>query len=494
MVVIPSTVNNLPVATIGDSAFQNSVATSVMIPDGVTNIGDFAFSGCSGLTSVTIPNSVTNIGESAFSGCTSLTGISVDAQNADYSSLNGVLFDKQQTTLIQYPSGQSGSYTIPDSVTIIGDGAFSECYRLTRVTIPDSVTSIGDGAFSECYNLNSVTIPDGVTNIGDYAFSGCSGLTSVTIPNSVISIGIDPFFYCLDLVSIIVDADNPSYSSVAGVLFNKSQTVLIVYPDHCGESYTIPGSVTNIADDAFCTSTLFNVTIPNGVVSIGDQAFADCYWLTTAEIPNSVTSIGDSAFEGCALANVVIPDSVRNMGFDTFANCSELSEVTIGSGVTNIEGFDFSSCGSLTNMTVPANVTAIGDYAFEYCGNLGRVYFPGNAPTADCTVFQGDNVTVYYLPGTMGWGATFACVPTALWYQPNPMISGGGSGFGVTTNGFGFTISWATNLSVIVQATTNLANPVWTPLATNPLVNGTNYFSDPLWTNYPGRFYRITAP
>jgi hypothetical protein len=119
----------------------------------------------------------------------------------------------------------------------------------------------------------------------------------------------------------------------------------------------------------------------------------------------------------------------------------------------------------------------------------------GQPGSADSTVFYGESSgTVYDLPGTTGWGATFGGWPTAEWYQPKPTILGNGYGLGVHSNSFGFTISWATNISVVVQATTNLANPVWTPLATNPLVGGTNYFSDPKWTNYPRRFYRITTP
>jgi hypothetical protein len=117
----------------------------------------------------------------------------------------------------------------------------------------------------------------------------------------------------------------------------------------------------------------------------------------------------------------------------------------------------------------------------------------GQPGSADNTVFYGESGTAYYLPGTTGWGATFGGWPTAGWYQPKPTILGSGYGLGVRSNSFGFTISWATNLSIIVQATTNLANPVWTPLATNPLVGGTNYFSDPKWTNYPGRFYRVRS-
>ncbi|HUZ06921.1 MAG TPA: hypothetical protein VMV89_05470, partial [Candidatus Paceibacterota bacterium] len=150
----------------------------------------------------------------------------------------------------------------------------------------------------------------------------------------------------------------------------------------------------------------------------------------------------------------------------------------------------------------PNSVTNIGNYAFSGCNSLTRVYFTGNAPspTNDSTVFSGDPsgypdpATVYYLPGTTGWSAIFDGLPTAPWFLPNPQILNHSASFGVQPGGFGFTISWATNVSVVVEAATNLANPVWIPVSTNTLTGGTNYFSDPQWTNYPNRFYRLRSP
>ena len=159
----------------------------------------------------------------------------------------------------------------------------------------------------------------------------------------------------------------------------------------------------------------------------------------------------------------------------------------------------FQYCDNLTSLTVPNSVTSIGSNAFSSCSHLTSAYFQGNAPSvnggagsADTTVFAGESGTAYYVPGTMGWGATFGSWPTAGWYQPQPQILGSASGPGVTSNGFNFTISWATNASVVVLASTDLI--IWTPVSTNPLVNGVYAFSDPAYTNYPNRFYRVRSP
>ena len=195
------------VTSIGISAFSRCHnLTSVTIPNSVTSIGVAAFSLCSSLTSVTIPNSVISIGDSTFYGCKSLTSINVDVNNPNYCSIDGVLFDKNQTTLIKYPRGKQGaSYIIPNSVTSIGDSAFRDCCALSSITIPNSVTSIGNSAFSGCDALTSVTIPDSVTSIGEYAFKGCDALTSVTIPDSVTSIGNSAFYGCDALTSVTIE-------------------------------------------------------------------------------------------------------------------------------------------------------------------------------------------------------------------------------------------------------------------------------------------------
>jgi hypothetical protein len=486
---IPNAVTN-----VAEYAFWDSKLTDVTIPNSVTSLGNFAFGNSWSLASVTIPDSVTNIGSQAFSSCRSLGAITVSPDNSAYSSVAGVLLNKSQTTLLQYPAGQAGDYLIPGSVSNIGEFAFYLCDNLTSVTIPDGVTNIGNYAFEDCYSLSSVAIGTNVASIGEYAFWDCD-LTSVTIPNSVTSIGDCAFGACWPLTAITVSTDNPSYCSVSGVLFNRDMTSLLQYPPrNAATSYAIPNTVNNIGDDAFdsCES-LTNVTIPSGVTNIGDGAFFYCIHLAGITIPNTVTSIGDSAFSYCSsLRSITIPDSVASIGERAFM-LSGLVSVTIPNSITSIGEYAFWD-SDLASVTIPGSVASIGNEAFDICASLTSVYCLGNAPTANSTVFAGDTkATAYYLPGTAGWASTFGGIPTAPWFLPTPQILNNGS-MGVQSNAFGFTISWATNLSVIIEASTNLANPVWTPLATNPLASGTDYFRDPQWTNFPNRYYRVKSP
>jgi hypothetical protein len=284
---------------------------------------------------------------------------------------------------------------------------------------------------------------------------------------------------------------------------NVDNTITITGYTGSGGNVVIPSStngypVTTIGAEAFFNKTnLTGVTIPNTVTSFGEFAFCDCSGLTSVAIPNSVTNIGGEAFEYCSnLTSVTIGNSL--IGDHEFAFCNGLTYVTIPNSVTIIGTYAFYHCSGLTNVTIGNSVTNIGSYAFWNCTNLHQAVFQGNAPSvnggdgsADDTVFYLDSGTAYFLPSTAGWSDTFGGWPTAVWYQPQPQILGVGYGFGVQSNGFRFTISWATNTAVVAEASTNLLD--WTPVSTNTLVNGTNAFGDSTWTNYPQRFYRVRS-
>ena len=276
--IIKSVTIEKEVTSIGDYAFAYCYSlTSVTFGENsqLTTIGEETFFACTSLTSIEIPASVTCIGESAFYCCTSLTAINVDEDNTEYKSIDGNLYSKDGKTLILYLIGKTDtSFKIPNSVTSIGDYAFSRCYNLTSIDIPDSVTSIGACAFDQCTSLTSIVIPDSVTTIGSYLFDGCTSLTSVTF----------------------------------------------------GEN----SQLTTIGEGAFLScENLTSIDIPDNVKSIGDSAFVECYSLTSVRFGENsrLTSIGDYAFAGCSLTSIVIPDSVTTIGSRAFYGCTSLTDV-----------------------------------------------------------------------------------------------------------------------------------------------------------------------
>ena len=345
-----------------------NVIENVMIENGITSIGSYAFKGCSSLESIIIPSSVTSIGSSVFFGCSSLKSINI---SSSVTSIGSDVF---------YGCSSLESITIPSSVTRIGSSAFEGCSSLESIEIPESVTSIGSGAFSGCSNLESINIPSSVTSIEYSAFEGCSSLESITILSNVTSIGGSAFEGCSSLESINVDINNKKYVSEDGILFNKEKTEIINYPAGKKDiqEYVIPSNVTTIRGSAFegCSS-LESINIPEGLTSIGWSAFERCSSLKSINIPESVTSIGGSAFEGCSsLKSISIPSSVTSIENSAFEGCSSLESITIPSNVTSIEGQAFYRCSSLKSIEIPESVTSIGYNAFRECSSLKDITIP----------------------------------------------------------------------------------------------------------------------
>ncbi len=251
-----------------------------------------------------------------------------------------------------------------------------------------------------------------------------------------------------------------------------------------------------IRDKAFLQHrTITGITIPEGVTGIGNKAFYHCTGLRSVTIPGSAGSLGGWLFCSCFnLASATIGNGVTRIGYWEFFWCTSLTEVKIPDSVTSILDGAFYHCSSLTSVTVGQNVARIGPSAFTECGSLTGVFFKGDAPLADASVFAGaTNATVYYLPGTAGWGPTFYGRPTAPWQLANPLILNNGPGAGAQAKASSFAISWATNKTVVIEATIDLVHPVWIPVGTNTLTGGSSYFKDPEGTKYPSRFYRIRS-
>ena len=396
--VIPNSVTS-----IGDDAFFGcSGLSSVTIPNSVTSIGGGAFFGCSGLTSLTIPSSVTSIGDGAFYGCSGLTSLTIP---------NSVTSIGRDAFIVC--SGLT-SLTIPNSVTSIGNNAFSFCSGLTAITVAS-----GNPTYDSRNNCNTIietatntlivgcqntVIPNSVTSIGDYAFSGCSGLTSVTIPNSVTSIGYAAFIGCSGLTAITVASGNPTYDSRnnCNAIIETATSTLIA---GC-QNTVIPNSVASIKTGAFegC-SGLTSVTIPNSVTRIGEYTFSYCSGLTaitvasgnpTYDSRNNCNAIIETAnntlIAGCQ--NTVIPNSVTSIGYAAFYGCSGLTSITIPNSVDSIGDYAFRFCEGLTSVTIGNSVTSIGERAFESCSNLAEVTCLATAPSS------------------LGWGAFGDCHPS----------------------------------------------------------------------------------
>jgi hypothetical protein len=347
----------------------------------------------------------------------------VGSGNAYYSDRDGVLFNKDQTLLIQYPISRAGSYVIPDTVAVIGHAAFYNSRDLTGVIPGSGVTTIRESAFEWCTSLTGIHLPASVTTIEDFAFYHCDGILSFT-----------------------VSAGNGFFSDRDGVLFDKDQSTLILFP--AGR----PG----------------NYIIPDSVATIGDYAFFNCDGLSSLDIPDSVTTIGNRAFYDLdGVTRLAIPDSVTSIGERAFNSCSSLATVIIG-----------------------RNVATIGDQAFWWCYELTRVHFTGDAPDSSALQFYGSNqATVYYLPDTSGWGSTFAGRPTVLW---NPHISEllpSPDG-----NGLAFVVTGTADIPVAVEAAADPLADAWMRLTTTTLTGGMHQFHDAAAADYPTRVYRIAAP
>ena len=342
---------------ISNSLFNGCTSLSdINIPASVTEIDGSAFGSCTSLTSIDIPANVTNIVEYAFDGCKNLASINVDDKNTTYSSVDGVLYNKEKTILVQVPGKFQGKFTIPSGVTNIASGAFGLCEGLTGVEIPNTVTSISEFAFEGCYGLTNLTIPSSVKNINHKAFAGCENL-DVVIRNAEedVTVGSYAFDDCKSVTWKIIDeSESPLKFEVL------SENVAEVTKSCVEGSVAIPSKV--VIDGKTYS-----------VVRIHDYAFENCKGLTNITIPSSVESIGIEAFKNSGLTTIELPSSITSFGYAVFKSCSFLVSVKIPSSVESIGESAFADCTSLTNLELSSNVKIIGVMAFSGCENLDLV-------------------------------------------------------------------------------------------------------------------------
>lgn len=420
------------ILTIDDDAFHFCRALKIInVPEGVTKIGKMAFRYCDeNLTNIHVPESVDFIGDRAFHHCDKLNNISVAENNKNYSSQNGILFDKSKQTLIHYPRTKSEiSYSIPTTVTTIANSAFECNDTLTKITIPDSVETIGSCAFERCIkiksfklgsgvkkinsrafwscdnltnielgenidyigsqaftwciNLKNIVIPDSVKEIGSHAFSLCKSMQTVSIGSGVTKIGDSAFDSCYALTEFTVKEKNQYYCSEDGVLFDKFKQKLIYYPaSNIRQLYTIPNTVNTVKDSAFSDcSYLQSVIIPNTVTTLGSYAFAGCKNLTNINFGKGLTYIPDGAFASCdSLKYVEIPDNIVELRYGSFRNCPNLKTIKI-----------------------PVSIKSIGSSVFYefYTGSLSDIYYSGTKEqweqvSIGSSNYDLDDATIHY--------------------------------------------------------------------------------------------------
>ena len=412
---------------IGEYAFRDCESLkNITIPDSVTSIDANAFQNCTSLTSIRIPGSVKNLVNGVFIGCTSLIDVELEYGITEISSFYYVTFNGTQGTFAGCTS--LTNIVIPESVVYIGEYAFENCTALANVSVPDSLNYIGTAAFKNCTSLVFNEYEGGCylgnTNnpyvvlmkvkdkeitgfdmrndtkvIYTSAFQNCSSLISVTIGNSVTNIGFQAFTYCSSLLSVnipdsVISIDQSAFYGCVSL-----------------ENVTIGASVTNIGKAAFYTcKSLKNIIIPESVETLGSHVFYDCTSLASIVIGNNVTSIGIYTFYNCramkdvyitdieAWCNISFGDWYSNpmyYGANLYLNDQLVTEVTIPDTIANL-GYIFTGCTSIVSITIPDSVTSIGVYAFRGCNGIKAVYITDMDAWYNISFGSSDANPMYY--------------------------------------------------------------------------------------------------
>lgn len=403
------------ITRIGASAFSGcEKLTEITIPEGVKTVEESVFNGCVSLRTVNIPKSVTTIFNNAFTGCTSLETFNADSKNKTFSSVGGVLFSKDKTTLASFPRGRKGTYTVPSNVSTIGSQAFRDCTGLTGVTIPDGVRTIKAQAFYGCTGLKSIKLPKSISVIYVFAFGQCTALKEIALPEGLKVIHQCTFSECTNLKSVtipdsVVSIGNYAFrgcTALSDIRFSKNLTKI--------EKYALTDSLwyKNRSDGVIYAGSVLlgykgkmpkktKITVKNGTKTISAEAFSGCGNLTGITIPASVTSVEDMAFSNCSrLSSISLPDSVEHIGSGAFAGTGwsdaqpdgvvyigkaaycykgkmpKKTKLTIKNGTAIIADGAFCNQKNLVSVRLPEGLKTVGENAFGSCRNLSDITFP----------------------------------------------------------------------------------------------------------------------
>lgn len=369
------------VRTIGESAFSGWTGlTSLTFNEGLESIGRTAFGSCQ-VTELHIPATVTEIGYDAFSGFNDLTAYTVAENSESFCAVDGILYSKDKSVLIDCPLGKAGAVEIDPACAEIATHAFYECSQVTSITIPESVTTIRDSAFGKT-GITEIVIPASVTTMEISPFEYCESLTTVVMNASVSTLPQNCFYYCTALTDVTI---NSNITSLEPGVFNGCSSLV---------SVDLPDTLTAIPDNCFyCCSSLASVEIPETVISIGSSAFYGCSSLDHLELPEGLKTIGGSAFSGnysnpgCPFTELVLPEGLTSIGSGAFNQCQQLVSIVLPENIVEIPSTLFSGCVSLKTVEVMGDINLcpgqffINSSSFNNCTSLQRIIFHCACPT-----------------------------------------------------------------------------------------------------------------
>ena len=391
------------VTSLGDYAFYGMTnMEEIQLPEGLETIGGYTFKNSQKLNKIELPSTLTKLGESAFYGCTNLTAISIpeglytiwaytfkNCTNLAEVTLPSTLIKIDEAAF--YGCSSLKELSIPDSVSIIGIYCFKNCSSLISVDLPAQLTQIREAAFYGT-GLTDLEIPEGVTKIDSYAFKNASSITTLSLPESLTKIGEAAFYNSAVHELIIPD----SVETIGSYAFKNCISL---------RNVQLPKGLKQINESSFygCTS-LESLVLPENVTSIGSYAFRKCSSLKNVEFSVDLTTIGESAFYGCErMEELYIPEGVTTIEGYAFKSCVALKEISLPETLENVGESVFHSCVGLSEIVIPASVREIGNYAFSNCVNLDKVYFSGDAPVIGSKAFSKVNILAIYPADNSSW-------------------------------------------------------------------------------------------
>lgn len=341
---------------------------SLVIGDKVEKIPADFVRNCEQLSSIIIPASVDSIGNGAFSGCMGLKQFKVASENKSFQSIDGVLFNKSGDTLIAFPNLNSSSYNVPKHVKTIGIGAFANCANLCNIVLPESLEAIQKSAFWYCRGLINIILPKELNYIGELAFAGCSNLKRFE-----------------------VNKKNQWFSTDKGILFNKDQSILLIYPNANGETFVTPRSVKEIGTLAFAfCDKLYNIKLSSNIIRINNSAFNHCSGLKSVELNEGIKEIGKEAFANSnKLTDINLPFSLSYLGDWAFGGCTALKSIKLTSNIDSINPYTFHDCLELDSLIIGDHIKTICDGAFYGCKALKNIIIPDNVVSIKSGAFYG---------------------------------------------------------------------------------------------------------